>query len=108
MGLSILVLAVGLSSLNCSKEADENAIRVGAIVSMTGMNAMTGAEQKWAYEQAVADINRNGGVYVKELDKKMPMNLIFADDNFLDFFRHLVFRGKRVGVISQYIAGFGL
>jgi len=53
---------------------------VGAIVSMTGMNAMTGAEQKWAYEQAIADIYKNGGVYVKELDKKMPIKLIFADD----------------------------
>ena len=30
MGLFILVLAVGLSPLNCFKEADENAIRVGA------------------------------------------------------------------------------
>ncbi|MBN1832267.1 MAG: amino acid ABC transporter substrate-binding protein [Deltaproteobacteria bacterium] len=79
-GLFILVLAVGLSSFTCSKEADENAIRVGAIVSMTGMNAMTGYEQKWAYEQAISDINKNGGVYVQELDKKMPIKLIFADD----------------------------
>ncbi len=80
MGLSFLVLAVTLSSLNCSKEIDENAIRIGAIVSMTGMNAMTGAEQRWAYEQAVADINKKGGVYVKELDENMPIKLIFADD----------------------------
>jgi branched-chain amino acid transport system substrate-binding protein len=80
MGLFSVILAVGLSSLKCSKEVDENAIRVGAIVSMTGMNAMTGAEQKWAYEQAVTDINKNGGVYVKELDEKMPIKLIFADD----------------------------
>ena len=79
-GLFFLVLAAGLSLLSCSKEADENVIRVGAIVSMTGMNAMTGAEQKWAYEQAVGDINKKGGVYVKELDKKIPMKLIFADD----------------------------
>lgn len=79
-GLFVLFLAVALSSINCSKEAEEDAIRVGAIVSMTGMNAMTGAEQKWSYEQAVADINKNGGVYVKELDKKMPLKLIFADD----------------------------
>ena len=78
--LFILILAVVFSSFNCSKEAEEDAIRVGAIVSMTGMNAMTGAEQKWAYEQAVQDINNNGGVYVKELDKTMPLKLIFADD----------------------------
>jgi len=44
------------------------------------MNAMTGAEHRWAYEQAVADINKKGGVYVKELGKKLPIKLIFADD----------------------------
>ena len=75
-----IILTSVLLSFSCAKEADENAIRVGAIVSMTGMNAMTGAEQKWAYEQAVEDINKNGGVFVKELNKKMPVKLIFADD----------------------------
>lgn len=75
-----LILTAVLLSFSCSKKTDEDAIRVGAIVSMTGMNAMTGAEQKWAYEQAVADINQNGGVYVKELNKKIPIKLIFADD----------------------------
>ena len=80
-GLFILVMAMAVSSINCSKGSGENdAIRVGAIVSMTGMNAMTGAEQKWAYEEAVKDINKKGGVYVKDLNKKMPIKLIFADD----------------------------
>jgi branched-chain amino acid transport system substrate-binding protein len=78
--LLFLILALGFSSVNCTRETEEEAIRVGAIVSMTGMNTMTGAEQKWAYEQAVADINANGGVYVKELDRKLPVKLILADD----------------------------
>ena len=80
MIFTLLIIITALSLFNCSGEAEDDAIRVGAIVSMTGMNAMTGAEQKWAYEQAVADINNKGGVYVKELDKKMPLKLIFADD----------------------------
>ena len=79
-GLVFLFLAVILLLPGCADKAEEEVIRVGAIVSMTGMNAMTGAEQKWAYEQAVEDINKKGGVYVKELDKKIPMKLIFADD----------------------------
>ena len=53
---------------------------MGAVNSLTGMNAMTAAECKWAYEQAVADINKKGGVFVKELNKKLPIKLIFADD----------------------------
>ena len=55
-------------------------IKVGTINSLTGANAMTGAEHLWAYKQAVADINAAGGVYVKEYDKKLPMKLIIADD----------------------------
>ncbi|MCF8094680.1 MAG: amino acid ABC transporter substrate-binding protein [Desulfobacteraceae bacterium] len=67
----------GLGSVYAQERSE---IRVGALVSMTGMNAMTGAEQKWAYEQAVEDINNDGGVYVEEYGKKLPINLIFADD----------------------------
>ena len=60
--------------------AERHEIRIGAINSITGPNAMTGAEQKWAYEQAVADINAKGGVFVKEFNKRLPIKLIFADD----------------------------
>ena len=82
----IWLLAVSLVFTLCfigvgpvsAKEKKE--IRIGAHVSMTGMNAMTGAEQKWTYEQAVADINANGGVFVKDLNKKLPIKLILADD----------------------------
>lgn len=64
----------------CQKVKGPSEILIGVINSMTGMNAMTGAEQKWAYEQAVKDINAKGGAYVKEFDKKMPIKLIFQDD----------------------------
>ena len=53
-------------------------IVVGALASITGANAMTGAEMKWAYEQAVKDINANGGVDVA--GKKMELKLKFVDD----------------------------
>ncbi len=59
---------------------EKTEILVGAIVSMTGMNAMTGADHRWAYEQAVADINAAGGVYVEEYGKKLPLKLVLADD----------------------------
>lgn len=57
---------------------DKSEIPIGATVSLTGSNAMTGSDQKWAYEQAVADINAAGGVEVAS--KKRPIKLIFADD----------------------------
>jgi branched-chain amino acid transport system substrate-binding protein len=80
LGLSLFLLAVCLIPLAGVSAAERTEIRVGAINSLTGMNVMTGADQKWAYEQAVADINKKGGVYVKDLDKRLPIKLIFADD----------------------------
>jgi branched-chain amino acid transport system substrate-binding protein len=62
LGLVFLLLAVCLVPFGKATAADvPKEIRMGAIVSITGMNAMTGAEQKWAYEQAVADIDKKGG-----------------------------------------------
>ena len=53
-------------------------IVIGALASQTGANAMTGAEMKWAYEKAAADINAAGGVDVG--GKKMELKLKFVDD----------------------------
>jgi len=36
--------------------------------------------QKWTFEKAVADINAAGGIMVKDLGKKLPVKLIFQDD----------------------------
>jgi len=80
LGLFFFVFAACLMPLSGVSAAEKQEIRVGAINSMTGMNVLTGSDQKWAYEQAVADINKKGGVYVKDLGKKLPIKLIFADD----------------------------
>lgn len=82
MFLLFLVACLTLSLMPCSGvfAEERTEIRVGAINSLTGLNAMTAAEVKWAYEQAITDINAKGGVYVKDLDKKLPIKLIFADD----------------------------
>lgn len=58
--------------------AADGEIVIGAPISLTGPLAGDGKEQKWAYEQAVADINAAGGVQVG--DKKLPVRLVIADD----------------------------
>ncbi len=52
----------------------------GAVNSLTGAHAMEGAEQKWAYDQAVADINASGGIMVSSLGKKLPVRIVYEDD----------------------------
>ncbi|MBE7425194.1 MAG: amino acid ABC transporter substrate-binding protein [Burkholderiaceae bacterium] len=55
-------------------------IRIGAPISLTGQLAADGLDQKWAYEQAVADINAKGGIMIKKAGKKLPVKLVIADD----------------------------
>lgn len=81
--LLLIVLAVLVSSVVFSgyaEPAKKKEIVLGAINSMTGIEAMVGTEHRWAYQQAVKDINAKGGVYVKELGKRLPLKLIVADD----------------------------
>jgi branched-chain amino acid transport system substrate-binding protein len=60
--------------------ADKKEIVIGAVNSMTGENVLTAKECRWAYEQAIADVNKKGGIFIKELNKKLPVKLVFADD----------------------------
>jgi hypothetical protein len=39
---------------------------------LASMFAMTGLEQRWAYEQAFAEVNKKGSILIKETGKKMP------------------------------------
>ena len=60
--------------------AEKKEILIGAVNSLTGENVLTAVECKWAYEQAIADVNKKGGIFVKEFNKKLPVRLVFADD----------------------------
>lgn len=54
-------------------------IPVGAIVSLTGFDSNTGQQGKAGYEIAAEDINREGGIFVKEYGKKIPLDIIVQD-----------------------------
>jgi branched-chain amino acid transport system substrate-binding protein len=60
--------------------AAKKEILLGALNFMTGIETMVGSEHRWAYQQAVKDINAKGGVYVKDLGKKLPLRLVVVDD----------------------------
>jgi branched-chain amino acid transport system substrate-binding protein len=55
-------------------------IKVGAVVPLTGRYAAGGAQVRAGYEFAVEDINRSGGVMVKEFNRKLPLALVLLDD----------------------------
>jgi branched-chain amino acid transport system substrate-binding protein len=55
-------------------------IKVGAVVSLSGPFGSQGPDQRLGYEFGVDDVNKAGGIFVKELNKKLPMELIVMDD----------------------------
>jgi branched-chain amino acid transport system substrate-binding protein len=75
--LSVAILSMPFGSAFAAKRTE---ILIGAVNSMTGENVLTAAECRWAYEQAIADVNAKGGIFVKDLGQKLPVKLIFADD----------------------------
>ncbi len=79
--LGALALAAGLMPAcagHTNTTVEKTEILLGALNSATGGNAAAGADQRWAYEQAVKDINDAGGVNVG--GSKMPLRLVFEDD----------------------------
>jgi len=76
-------MLVGLPFLGvCAKPAPPPApetIRIGAINNMTGPVSSLGQAANWGYRAAIDDINKAGGLYVKEFDKRIPLELITMD-----------------------------
>ena len=80
LGLFIFILAACLVAFSGASAQEKKEILIGAPLSLSGILAMDGIEQQWAYEQSANDINKTGGIFVKELKKKLPIKLVVADD----------------------------
>jgi branched-chain amino acid transport system substrate-binding protein len=84
---SLLVLGLVLVGFGCTtpseqEEEEEEAptsIKIGALLSLSGFDAGSGGPILQGYELGVADINKDGGVYVEEFGKKIPLELVVAD-----------------------------
>lgn len=59
--------------------ADKEYILVGRVVPLTGSIAAFGAGTPYIEEQAVAEINAAGGIYIEEYGKKLPIKFVIAD-----------------------------
>ena len=74
-----IFLVVGLVFGALAKEAPKT-IKIGSSCPLTGPFGSGGAMCKAGYEIAVEDMNQKGGVFVKEFNKKIPLELILLDD----------------------------
>jgi len=74
MGAFILMMS-GLMGQVLAAEAPAT-IKLGAVIALTGAMASGGKDVRAGYEIAIKHINDAGGVFVKEYNKKLPLELI--------------------------------
>src|SRR5215468_6358990 len=73
-----ILLSMTLGLLGFGSKGIAQAIKVGAVVPLTGRYAALGAQVRPGYEIAIEDLNAGGGVMVG--GKKMPIELVLLDD----------------------------
>ncbi|MGD8982670.1 MAG: ABC transporter substrate-binding protein [Desulfobacteraceae bacterium] len=79
LGIIMVAILFGITPGFAGAEAPKE-IRVGCNSPLTGMFAGFGEGGAWGVKAAVEDINKLGGVYVKEYGKKIPVKLIIVDN----------------------------
>ena len=62
-----------------AQPAAPKTIKIGAMYDITGPLASSGARFGWGLKKGIELINKDGGLYVKEFDKKIPLELVEAD-----------------------------
>lgn len=86
-GLALLV-AISLVAAGCAapspaeKEKAPSApatIKIGIVTDITGPISAMGQAFLWGVRKDVETVNEDGGIYIKEFDKKIPIELIEAD-----------------------------
>jgi len=80
----LLTLLFGLPSLSFpQKAALKDKIRIGFSMALTGIYAPGAESQMNAYILWSEEVNKRGGIFVKDLNKKLPVELIYYDDQSL-------------------------
>ena len=80
MGILCLTVALTLAYTMPARAAKApKEIVIGAVCSLTGMFAGFGEGSAWGLQAAIDDIEKQGGLYVKEYDKKLPIRLIVVN-----------------------------
>ena len=84
MFLTIIILlavtASAFGALTLAQDDGPEAIVIGATVPLTGRYAGGGGQVERGYTMAVEAINADGGVFVEEFDRQIPLELVLLDD----------------------------
>ncbi len=76
----VLLLAALLVAGCTQQQQATDELKIGVIASMTGASSTTGKDIWQSAVIAANEINAQGGVYVKDLGRKIPVTVIQGDD----------------------------
>ncbi|NYT06482.1 MAG: ABC transporter substrate-binding protein [Methanomicrobiales archaeon] len=80
----VAIMMVALLCAGCSDQSAQttapDAIRVGVVASLTGSASSTGNDIWQSAVLAAEEINANGGVYVADIGKSLPIRVFQGDD----------------------------
>lgn len=74
--LSFLFISLCITSGGMAKDK----IRIGFSMSLTGIYAPAAEGEMQAYQLWLEDVNKKGGIFVKELNKRIPAEFVYYDD----------------------------
>jgi len=75
------ILLAGLLIAGCSQPPEaSDELKIGVVASLTGPASTTGKDIWQSAVIAADEINSDGGVFVKDLGKKVPVTVIAGDD----------------------------
>ncbi len=79
--LSVLFIGLALCFAGCTEQnAANDELKIGVVASMTGPASTTGKDVWQSAVLAADEINSDGGVYIAELGRKIPIRLVQGDD----------------------------
>jgi branched-chain amino acid transport system substrate-binding protein len=76
----LCAVIIAAFAAGCAEQATTDEVRIGVVASMTGPASTTGKDIWQSAVLAADEINAEGGVYVAELGKKVPITLVQGDD----------------------------
>ena len=76
----LAVLMLGLTSMTMAQDDGPEFIEIGSTIPLTGRYAGGGAQVERGYNMAIEDINAEGGVFVEEYNRQIPLRITILDD----------------------------
>jgi branched-chain amino acid transport system substrate-binding protein len=79
-GATVLAVVVGLGTTVFGQKENASEITIGVVLPITGREAKPGQYQREGIELAIRQINKSGGIPIKQFGKKLPIKEVFYDD----------------------------